>query len=76
MSAAKDGFFRQSAWLAAATVLGGALMTAVHPVASQMGDTEYGVLGAMLRQVKSRQSTPTQLTRHTTVMFTWVGTAA
>ncbi len=49
MSAAKDGFFRQSAWLAAATVLGGAFMTAVHPVASQMGETEYGVLGAMLR---------------------------
>ena len=49
MSTAKDGFFRQSAWLAAATVLGGAFMTAVHPVASQMGETEYGVLGAMLR---------------------------
>ncbi len=49
MSTAKDGFFRQSAWLAAATVLGGAFMTAVHPVASQMGDTEYGVLGTMLK---------------------------
>ena len=49
MSAAKNGFFRQSAWLAAATVLGGAFMTAVHPVASQMGDAEYGVLGVMLR---------------------------
>ena len=49
MSAAKNGFFRQSAWLAAATVLGGAFMTAVHPIASQMSDGEYGVLGAMLR---------------------------
>ena len=49
MSGAKEGFFRQSAWLAAATVLGGAFMTAVHPVASQMGKTEYGVLGTMLK---------------------------
>lgn len=49
MSAAKNGFFRQSAWLAAATVLGGAFMIAVQSVASQMGKTEHGVLLAMLK---------------------------
>ena len=49
MSESRASFFRQSAWLALATVIGGAFMTAVHPVASEMGRAQYEVFGAMLR---------------------------
>lgn len=49
MSESKSSFVRQSAWLAATTVLAGAFMAAVHPIASQMKPGQYGEYGAMLR---------------------------
>ncbi|HRI12775.1 MAG TPA: hypothetical protein PLX89_07190 [Verrucomicrobiota bacterium] len=49
MSNSRASFFRQSAWLAFATVLGGAFMTAVHSVVPLLGTSQYEVFGAMLR---------------------------
>lgn len=48
MSDSKAAFFRQSAWLATATVVSGAFMTLVHPFAAELKD-EYARLGTMLR---------------------------
>lgn len=46
---ARASFFRQSAWMGLATVLGGLFMTAVHPVVFRMERPEYEVFSAMLR---------------------------
>lgn len=45
----RGSFFRQSAWMGLATVLGGVFMTAVHPVVFRMERAEYEVFSAMLR---------------------------
>ncbi|MBX3731917.1 MAG: hypothetical protein KF791_04905 [Verrucomicrobiae bacterium] len=49
MSDSRAGFFRQSAWLGVATVLGGVFLTAVHPVFGRGRAAEYEVFGTMLR---------------------------
>jgi O-antigen/teichoic acid export membrane protein len=49
MSESKGSFFRQSAWLGAATLVGGALMTAVHSSAAKMPGDEYATFGTVLR---------------------------
>lgn len=40
---------RQSAWLAAATIVGSAFMTLVHPFAASLKGEEYAAYGTMLR---------------------------
>ena len=52
MSESRAGFFRQSAWLSLATVVGGALMTLVHPVVFKMEGSQYEIFGTMLRVVQ------------------------
>jgi O-antigen/teichoic acid export membrane protein len=49
MSNSRASFFRQSAWLAFATVVGGGFMTAVHSVAGTMETAQYEVFATMLR---------------------------
>lgn len=49
MSDSRSSFFRQSAWLAFGTVVGGAFMTLVHPVASRMDRSQFEIFTAMLR---------------------------
>lgn len=49
MSESRVGFFRQSAWLALATVVGGLFMTAVHSVVFKMDRPQYEIFAAMLR---------------------------
>ena len=49
MSDSRSSFFRQSAWLAFGTVVGGVFMTAVHPVVFRMERSQYEIFGAMLR---------------------------
>lgn len=44
-------FFRQSGWMMIATVMGGALMFAVHSVAQKMPKSEYGVFTTLLQVV-------------------------
>ncbi len=44
-------FFRQSGWMMLATVLGGALMYALHRVASRMPKDEYGLFTTLLQMV-------------------------
>lgn len=53
----KFTFFRQSGWVALATMLGGAFMVAVHKPASKMPEAEYGVFLALL-QVFNLMSIP------------------
>jgi hypothetical protein len=49
MSDSRSSFFRQSAWLAFGTVVGGAFMTLVHPVVFRMERSQYEIFSAMLR---------------------------
>ncbi|MFO1458900.1 MAG: hypothetical protein U1G08_05785 [Verrucomicrobiota bacterium] len=49
MSDSRSSFFRQSAWLAFGTVVGGVFMTAVHPVVFRMERSQYEIFSAMLR---------------------------
>ncbi|HOW67870.1 MAG TPA: hypothetical protein P5186_20875 [Candidatus Paceibacterota bacterium] len=45
-------FFRQSAWMMAATVANGVFMAAVHPLASKViPEVEYGVMGTYLQLI-------------------------
>jgi O-antigen/teichoic acid export membrane protein len=47
----KVTFFRQSGWMMLATLVGGALMYAVHKVAGRMPKAEYGVFATMLQML-------------------------
>jgi O-antigen/teichoic acid export membrane protein len=47
-SESRQTFFKQSGWMLSATLAGGAFMFAVHVFAPFMGDTEYGLFGALL----------------------------
>jgi O-antigen/teichoic acid export membrane protein len=49
MSESKTTFFRQSGWLAIANTMAGMFMVAVHPVASLLPASEYGLFVALLR---------------------------
>jgi len=44
-------FFRQSGWMMVAAVAGGALMSAVHIIASRMPKEQYGVFATLLQVV-------------------------
>jgi O-antigen/teichoic acid export membrane protein len=48
-------FFRQSGWMMLATTAGGALMYAVHPIAKNMGKSEYGVFMTLLQTMNLMQ---------------------
>lgn len=42
-------FFRQSTWMMAATVVSGAMMFLVHPLANKLPDGQYAAVGTMLQ---------------------------
>jgi O-antigen/teichoic acid export membrane protein len=57
----RGSFFRQSSWLMFATVVGGALMWAVHFLAKAIPEEEYGDFGAFLAVVMVLPTIPIQM---------------